>query len=81
MFDYKMPTDVSEEYVTSIFKQSWLCFLSTLISCLAYSSTLKMEKTYSSETSIGSLLTRRRYILKYRTLLNHRHENIKSYMF
>jgi hypothetical protein len=33
-----------------------------LVSCLAYSSTLKMEATCSSETSVDSERTARRYI-------------------
>jgi hypothetical protein len=40
----------------------------TLVSCLAYSSTLKMEVTCSSETSVDFQLTTRRYIPEFRTL-------------
>jgi hypothetical protein len=42
------------------------CFM--LLSCLALSSTLKMELICSSETSFNFQHTRRRYILKDRTL-------------
>jgi hypothetical protein len=40
----------------------------TLVPCLAYSS-LKMEATYSSETSFGLKWTTRRYDLEDRSLL------------
>jgi hypothetical protein len=42
------------------------CFI--LVSCLAYSSTLKMETTCSSETSVDFHRTTLRYIPKHRTL-------------
>jgi hypothetical protein len=42
------------------------CFM--LVSCLSYSSTLKMEATCSSETSVEFKLTTRRYIPEARTL-------------
>jgi hypothetical protein len=42
--------------------------ISMLLSCLAYSSTLKMEATCYSETSVGSLRATRRYIPEHRTL-------------
>jgi hypothetical protein len=51
-----------------------------LVSCLAYSSTLKMEITYSSETSISFQRTVRRYIQEDRNIYNHRCENLKSYI-
>jgi hypothetical protein len=41
----------------------------------SYSSTLKMEATFSSETSVDFQLTTQRY----RTLHNHRSEDLKSY--
>jgi hypothetical protein len=53
------------------------CFL--LVSCLAYSSTLKMEATCSSEKWVGFQRTTRLYIPEGRTLSNHRCENLKSY--
>jgi hypothetical protein len=48
-----------------------------LVSCLVYSSTLKMEATYSSETS-GCLRTIRRYNPEDQTHQSHSRENIKS---
>jgi hypothetical protein len=51
-----------------------------LVSCLTYSSTLKLDATCSSETSVYSQLTAGRYIPEARTLRNHRCENIKSYI-
>jgi hypothetical protein len=39
-----------------------------VVSCLAYSSTLKMEETCSSETSVDFQQTTRRYVPEYRTL-------------
>jgi hypothetical protein len=49
-----------------------------LVSCLAYSSVLKMEATCSSETSVDSQWTTRRCISEERTLLNHSCQNLKS---
>jgi hypothetical protein len=54
------------------------CFM--LISCLAYSSALRIEATGSSETSADFQQSTRRYILEDRTLHNHRCENLKSYI-
>jgi hypothetical protein len=51
-----------------------------LVSCLVYSSTLKMEATCSSETSVDLQWTTRRYIPEDRTLYNHRCESLKPYM-
>jgi hypothetical protein len=39
-----------------------------VVSCLAYSLTLKIEVTYSSETSVGFQRATRRYIPEDRTL-------------
>jgi hypothetical protein len=50
-----------------------------LISCLSYSSTLKMEETYSSETSVVFQRTTRRYIPEDRTPHNDRCENLRPY--
>jgi hypothetical protein len=50
----------------------------TLVSCLAYSSTLKMEAT-SSKTLVGFQQTTRYYISENRNLHNHHCENLKSY--
>jgi hypothetical protein len=52
----------------------------TLLSCSAYSSTMKMEAMCSSETSVDFQRAIRRYIPKDRTLHNHRCENLKSYI-
>jgi hypothetical protein len=46
-----------------------VCFM--LVSCLAYSSTLKREVICSSETPVDFQRTTWRYIPKVRTLLNH----------
>jgi hypothetical protein len=51
----------------------------TLVSCLAYSSTLKIEATCSSETSVYFQRTTRRYITEDRILHKHRCENVQSY--
>jgi hypothetical protein len=51
----------------------------TLVSCLAYSSSLKMEATCSSETSVDSKLTTWRCIPEGRTLHDHNSENLKSF--
>jgi hypothetical protein len=50
----------------------------TLVSCLVYSSVLKMEATYSSEKSFVFQHTKQRYISEGRTLYNQRCENFKS---
>jgi hypothetical protein len=47
---------------------------------LKFSSTLKMEAISSSETSVASQQTTRRYIPEDYTLHNHRCENLKSYL-
>jgi hypothetical protein len=52
----------------------------TLVSCSAYSSTLKMEAICSSETSVDFQRTTQRYIPEDGTLHNHRCENLKSYI-
>jgi hypothetical protein len=51
----------------------------TLIFSLSNSSTLKMEETHSSETSMYFQQTTRRYIPEDRTRHNHRCENLKFY--
>jgi hypothetical protein len=53
------------------------CF--TPVSCVACSSTLKVEGTFSSGTSADFQLTGRRYKPEDRNLHNHRCENLKSY--
>jgi hypothetical protein len=40
-----------------------------------------MEAIFSSETSVDSLRTTRRYIQEYGTLHNHRCENLKPYIY
>jgi hypothetical protein len=57
------------------FRQRWIRKSSF---CLADSSTLKMEVTYSSETSVDFQRTTRRYIPEERTLHNHRCENLNN---
>jgi hypothetical protein len=51
-----------------------------LVSCVAYSSALKMEATCSSETSVNFHRTARSYIPEDRILNNHCCENLKSYL-
>jgi hypothetical protein len=51
-----------------------------LVSCLAYSWTLKTEATYFSETPVDSQQSTRRYIPKRRTLHNQRFDSLKSYL-
>jgi hypothetical protein len=51
-----------------------------LASCFAYSLTLKMEVTCSSETSVGFQRTTRLYTPEDKILHNHRHEKLKSYV-
>jgi hypothetical protein len=51
----------------------------TLVSCSAYSSTLKMVVIYSSETLVDIQRTTWQCIPKDSTLHNHRCENLKSY--
>jgi hypothetical protein len=52
----------------------------TLVSCSTYSSILKMEAIFSSETSVGYEQTTQRYIPEDSTLYNHRYENLRSYV-
>jgi hypothetical protein len=54
------------------------CF--TLVSCLAYSPTLKMEGTCYSEKSSDFRWTARYYIQENRSFHNNRFENFKSYI-
>jgi hypothetical protein len=55
-----------------------VCFM--LVSCLAYSSTLKMEVTHCSETMVDFHWTTQHNTLEDRTLHNHHCENLKSYV-
>jgi hypothetical protein len=50
-----------------------------LVSCLPYSSTLKMEAKCSSETQAAFQRTKLRYISEDRTFHNHCSENLKPY--
>jgi hypothetical protein len=50
-----------------------------MVSSLAYSSTLKMEATCSSETSVEFQRNTRHYTPEDRTPLKHLCENLKSY--
>jgi hypothetical protein len=52
----------------------------TLVSCSAYSSTLKKEAICSSETSVDFQRTTRLYIPEDSTLHTHRSEDLKSYI-
>jgi hypothetical protein len=47
------------------------------LSCMTYSSTLKMEAICSSEMSVDFQRATRRYIPEDRNLHNHRRENLK----
>jgi hypothetical protein len=58
-------------------KEPWLAICFMLAFLLVYSSTLKMEATYSSETTVGFQRTIRRYIPEDRISRNHRHENFE----
>jgi hypothetical protein len=62
---------------------SVLCLQSTfmLVSCLAYSSTLKMEATCFSEMSVDIQGTTRRHNPEYQTFRNRWCENFKPYIF
>jgi hypothetical protein len=74
-------TDVSEEHGTSIFRvEEWVRQETSMhVSCLAYTLTLKMEVTCSSEASVGFQRTTLRYIPEESTLHNHRYENLISH--
>jgi hypothetical protein len=72
----------SVSYISKISASRLLCLppAFTLVSCLAYSSTLKMEATCSSGISVGfQWTTWCCYIPEARTLHNHHCENLKSY--
>jgi hypothetical protein len=64
-------------------KGSSACYLHTCfmpVSCMANSSTLKMEEKCSSKMSVDFQRITRPYIPEDRTLHIHRCENLKSYM-
>jgi hypothetical protein len=50
------------------------------VGCLAHSSTMKMEATFSCETSVDFQRTTGRYFPEDRMLYNHRCENLRSYI-
>jgi hypothetical protein len=83
-------TDVMEEHVTSIFRQSQpgvlgncspFVYLLHASFLLAYYSILKMEAKRSFETLVDFQWTTRRYNLADRTLHNHGCKNLKCYTF
>jgi hypothetical protein len=51
-----------------------------VISQVTYSSVMKKDATYSSETSFGSQRTTRHFVSEDRTPLNYRCENLKPYI-
>jgi hypothetical protein len=53
--------------------------MSVLVSCLAYSSTIKMQATCSSLIYVDFQWTTWRYIPENRIIHNHRSESLKSY--
>jgi hypothetical protein len=59
-------TDVSEEHVASL-----------LVSCLAYSSSLKMKVICSSKTLVDFQWITRRYIAENRILHSHLYGNVR----
>jgi hypothetical protein len=58
-------------------ERRWLCLT---VYCSTYSSNLKMEAKFSSETSVDFQRTTRHYTPEHITLHNHRCENLKSYI-
>jgi hypothetical protein len=68
------PLSVNRRFGASEFCLSPVC---SLVSCSAYSSTLKMEAICSFKTSVGFQRTTRRYIPEDGTVHNHRCENLK----
>jgi hypothetical protein len=61
-------TDVSEEHPKKVSSRDLLAHFFTLVSFLAYSSSLKTEKKYSFKTSVDIQLTTRSYKSENRTL-------------
>jgi hypothetical protein len=61
-------------------KPSKIPALLALVSCSAYSSTLKMEVILSSEASVDFQWTKQYYISKDTAPLNHCYENHESYI-
>jgi hypothetical protein len=76
-------SNVSEEQVAFIFtdegkQQNSMKQVESTDTCLTYSSVLKMKVIDFSETSQIFNGLKRRYMSEYRTLHNHRCENLKS---
>jgi hypothetical protein len=65
-----MPADVSGEHIVSIFR----------VEKQTEPETAEMKYICSSETSVDSQRTARRYIPKDNAIHNHRSENLKSYI-
>jgi hypothetical protein len=84
-------TEISEEYIVLIFrveecgklgkKPTWSKYQSDWVSCLAYSSNLKLESICFSETSVDFQRTTRHYIPEDRLLHNYRCANLEAYAF
>jgi hypothetical protein len=74
--------DVSEEHIASIFRVEKISGAGNVLSRWFLAqfifSTLKMEAICSSEMSVNTQWTTRRYIPEGGTLHNHRCENLKS---
>jgi hypothetical protein len=68
----------SSKYRPSVTCPSDANVVCSLVSSLAYSSTLKMEATYSSEISVDFHRTARHYVPGDRTLHSHHYENFRS---
>jgi hypothetical protein len=85
-------TDVQEEHIASNFRVEEYAKQETsmksggkqshfhTVSCLAYSSTLKMEATYSFEMSVDFQWTTLHYIPEDSTIHNYCCENLRSYI-
>jgi hypothetical protein len=72
-----MSTYVSEEHAASIFRVEELAEQETSVKA-GGKQACHLEALCSSETSVDFQRTKWRYILEYRTLHNHRCENLKS---
>jgi hypothetical protein len=68
--EFKSKPSINQHEVGRVFHKqiTWLAACFMVASCLAFSSALKMEGTYSSETSVGFHWTTRQYIPEDRTL-------------
>jgi hypothetical protein len=76
----KYPRDCTASRLISSFNMKVLFSACHLLSCSAYSTTLKMEAACSTETLLDFQQTTRRYIPEDRTIHNHCSENLKSYI-